>query len=151
MNTGQIMKKLDCIDSFVGAFPCNMIQEVTTRPAAYVVNTAPYHRVNKKIAEGKHWVAIILKEGSKGEYFDSFGLPPSGNYLTSFVSRFCRNGFVFNSTMLQSPLSQICGVWCCDFLIQRSEGTSMAQYVESFTSDLDANDRTVVERTGCQW
>ena len=50
-------------------------------PSAYVINTHP------KSLPGEHWIAVYFDKNGKGEYFDSYGLPPRVNKFTEFMNR----------------------------------------------------------------
>ena len=45
----------------------------------YVCNTDPNHK-----PAGEHWVTIYIDSDRRGEYFDSFGMPPLFNEFLSF-------------------------------------------------------------------
>lgn len=143
MNTHEIASGLSDVDSFIGAFPSNHIPQVLDRPAAYVINTAPA----PDEYGGDHWVAIILKDNSHGEYFDSFGMPPIEHNIAFFITRMCPNGYKFSNKMIQSRSSAMCGLYCIDYIRQRLvQGVSFKTYLSSFNTDYKANDDSVVNR-----
>ena len=80
-----------------------MLPKNTKRPCAIVVNTHPSDK------PGEHWVAIYLKTNDKGEYFDSYGLPPLEPRIESFMNESCMNGWKYNAVALQDANSTTCG------------------------------------------
>lgn len=153
MITSEINKCLRGVTTYVGAFACNQIPEPARLPAAFVVNTAPLtatdQRSRASVVSGKHWVVIILHDGNKAEYFDSFGVPPCQSNIVEYLANHS-NKLKFNSRMLQDPLSSTCGVWCIDYIIQRMKmKVPMRKYLSSFTGDPAISDRLVVERVTC--
>ena len=79
-------------------------------PCLLVCNTDP-HRL------GEHWVAIYVdNEGRYGEYFDSFGRPPSVTFR-----RYLDKHWSYNDVQLQSVVSRFCVLYC----ILKSRGMDM--------------------------
>lgn len=154
MQTNQIDALLIDIPSFAGTYACNRIPIVHFRPAFFVVNTSrltdkDLDQSHEKVVNGKHWVVVMLKERGDGEYFDSLGNPPTQNEIMEFMTRYCPNGFKHSNRMIQNPLSQACGIYCVDFVRQRSSGKKLKAYLSEFKSDLPSNDRLVVNRVTC--
>ena len=83
---------------------------------------------------GTHWVAFYFTKEREGEFFDSYGLPPS-NYTGTFSS-FLNN----NSKTLQSIDSKVCGHYCLYFALFRSCQVSMSAVVHRFSSNKSRND-----------
>lgn len=152
MITNEINECLKGVKGFVGTFPCNEIPVVPFRPAYYVVNTAPLKPVINvnSVVSGKHWVALMFKDGGSCEYFDSYGMPPNQADIVTFVSTNCKKTFKYNTQMLQDPLSRVCGVYCIDYILNRSKGIKLESYLGSFTADYRVNDRRALERVTCQ-
>ena len=48
---------------------------------AYIVNT------DKSDQPGEHWIAIYFYNDKKAFYFDSYGIPPLHNDITTFLER----------------------------------------------------------------
>src|ERR1700754_3155979 len=103
MNTFEINKELGSVSIFCGTFPRDLIPVIETRPAAVIVNTDASNE------EGEHWIALLLLENNRGEYFDSFGLSPLTADVNNYMNEHCRGGWIFNTMPLQHPLSQSCG------------------------------------------
>lgn len=149
MNTSQINMCLQHVPGFIGTFPCNMIPRVERVPSIFVVNTARIEGSNKRrVVPGKHWVVLFIHKDRKCEYFDSFGMQPLQKDIVSYISYSCKK-LKYNTQLLQDPLSRTCGVYCIDYIVQRSKGTSLKKYLAQFTSDTSTNDRLVVDRTTC--
>ena len=102
-------------------------------PYLLVCNTDPSHRL------GEHWVAIYVDdEGRCGEYFDSFGRPPSVTFRR-YLDKHCVH-WSYNDVQLQSVVSRFCGQYCVLYCILRSRGMDMRSIVSSFTRDTGFND-----------
>lgn len=149
MLTNEIDLLLSDINDFIGTFACNRIPDVIQRPAFFVVNTAPLpEKPHRKIITGEHWVAIRLSD-HENEYFDSFGEPPSQPNIVEYLAK--QGKVLQHSTqMIQHPLSDTCGVYCIDYVRERSNNVSFRKYLSFFTADQDANDRKVVDRVTWQ-
>ena len=64
-----MLKRMCADEDFDGVFSADSLPE---KPRLLVVNTDPANQ------PGRHWVCMSVKDGY-GEYFDSFGLPPTAN------------------------------------------------------------------------
>ena len=60
--------------------------EKPTFPSAYVINSDP------STEPGEHWIAVYFDKHGRGEYFDSYGLPPASVDLT-WIPTLCQIGF----------------------------------------------------------
>ena len=75
-----------------------------------------------------------------GEFFDSYGLPPS-NYSRTFTSFLNNNSsWIFNTVTLQSVNSKVCGNYCLYFALFRSRQVNMSTIVNRFSSNKSRND-----------
>ena len=132
MNTEEIERVLKraCADEdFDGVFSADNLPE---KPRLLVVNTDPANQ------SGRHWVCMSVKDGY-GEYFDSFGLPPTANF-ERYLNRHCSSSWTFNDRQLQSVVSRFCRHYCIHYCILRSRDVDMHRIVSSFTSDTALND-----------
>lgn len=156
MDTRQINRSLKRVKGFQGTFPCNHIPNLPRNGLKttiyFVLNTARYirkkdknHSKSKTVA-GKHWVVLVIHPSHKAEYYDSFGLPPEQHDIREYITNNCANGCTYNTQMTQNPLSRTCGVHCIDFIISRSSGISLRDYVTDFRTNLIENDQLVVKR-----
>lgn len=146
MFSDQIEQLLSDVPGFAGVYPSNHIPVVKRRPAAYVINTAP---VPDRYG-GDHWVAIILKHSGKGEYFDSFGLPPIEHDIVDFLKTTCYSSITYSNQMIQSPASSACGLYCVDYIRSRLlNHQSKSQFLSMYKTDFKANDQLVADRLSC--
>ena len=79
-----------CAENFDGVFSADNLPE---EPRLLVVNTDPASQ------PGRHWVCICVENG-RGEYFDSFGLPPIAHF-ERYLNKHC-SLWTFNQRQLQS-------------------------------------------------
>jgi hypothetical protein len=96
-----------------------------------VCNTDPHDR------PGEHWVAMYVDEKC-GEFFDSFGRPPT-RVFKDFMNSNCKR-WIFNDRQLQSICSRFCGHYCVYYCILRSRGIDMRKISRSLTTDTGFND-----------
>ena len=121
-----------CRRVFQGVFS---LDTLPTNPTLLISNTDPSTK------PGRHWVAIFVDENARGEYFDSFGEPPS-RHFRDYMNRHCCE-WVFNKRQLQSIISTFCGFYCCMYVMLRSRGVELNCTVALFTSDTGFNDSIV--------
>ena len=111
----------------------------TRYPSAYVINTARHG------GPGEHWVVVWLDRGGRGEYVDSYGLPPFHRDIETFLRRHCARGFHFSPRLLQGVLSMTCGPYCVYYVLKKSRGFSMERVLSiSYPYKLWAYDRKVL-------
>ena len=145
MNSGQLtqclLSDLCARCTFRGVFPKDRLPlRVNTRyPSAYVINTARHG------GPGEHWVVVWLDRGGRGEYVDSYGLPPFHRDIETFLRRHCARGFHFSPRLLQGVLSMTCGPYCVYYILTKSRGFSVERVLSIFHPyKLWANDRKVL-------
>jgi hypothetical protein len=130
MDSEQIERELkDYRPLFLGVYSSDQLP--THRHGLFISNTDPSH------LPGTHWVAIYT-DGERGEYFDSFGRPPTKTFKDYMNSR-CRH-WTFNDKQLQSVASYFCGHYCIYFCVLRSFNINMRRIVNNFTNDTGFND-----------
>ena len=66
-------------DSFQGVYSRNELPIMAPTTSLYVCNTDPNHKL------GEHWVTIYIENNRRGEYFDSFGMPPLFKEFVTFL------------------------------------------------------------------
>ena len=112
---------------FRGVFAANTLPKFlcSSTSHAFVVNTDPHYK------PGKHWVAIYITPFKKAIYFDSFGLAPWQPEICKFIKENSLT-LVYNSTPIQSLISQTCGLFCIYFLQKMSKGISLAEMLAVF-------------------
>ena len=121
---------------FQGVYPSDKLPtSVSSYPALFIAN------VDTSDKPGTHWVAFYFIKEREGEFFDSYGLPPS-NYTGTFSSFLNNNSsdWKFNSKTLQSIDSKVCGHYCLYFALFRSRQVSMSTIVNRFSSNKSRND-----------
>ncbi len=143
MNTGQIVQALeqDLVTSkmFCGVFPSNKLpQTVIKYPCGFVANTDPSNKPET------HWVAFYFPTEEKGEFFDSYGQPPSF-YTDSFGDFLNKHSYewTFSTCKLQSAWSSVCGQYCVFYLSHKARGYSMNKIVQLFSNNTTLNDTKV--------
>ena len=107
-----------------------------TKPTAFVVNTDGHTK------PGMHWIGIYVDTEGNALYFDSYGLPP---YVPDHIHRLRKNckTFRWNTTLLQSATSDVCGQYCIMFLYYMSSRLGFTRFLENFSDDLKKNDDIV--------
>lgn len=86
-----------------GIYAKDQLPHEPTRTGKYVINMQ-----SSTDGNGTHWVCL---DHGRGEYFDSFGMPPPLE-----VERFVGPQFRFNKTRYQALKSECCGWFCLYFL-----------------------------------
>lgn len=86
---------------------------------------------------GEHWLAVFVSDAYKVEFFDSFGQP------YQFYGWNILGDVKYNKKSLQSPDSDVCGMYCIYFLYFRCRGLSMERIVADFSSNARHNDEYV--------
>ena len=138
MKTDELQKILQrlCGDVFMGVFPSNHLPH-PSREGIFVVNTDACNR------PGEHWICIFVGLDGKGEFFDSFGRPPDGVFL-SYMNMHCRR-WTYNSLQLQSIASRLCGHYCIFYCAYHCKNFNVHTIASWFTSDTGLNDVLVHE------
>lgn len=138
MNTAQIRQILRedprAKDVFVGVYPRDHLPGIVQKyPSAYVCNTDPHTE------DGEHWVAIYVDDCGRGEFFDSYGLPPLYKRFRDFLDTQCTS-WTFNEQQLQQLTSHVCGHYCVFYLLHRCRDISMNTIVHMFGPNVLDND-----------
>ena len=111
--------------------------EKPTFPSAYVINSDPSSE------PGEHWVAVYFDKCGRGEYFDSYGLPPTLVGFESYMDAYSLSGWIYNRKTLQAYFSSFCGHYCVYFILFRCRSVPLDVIVSDFTSNLTENDRFI--------
>jgi len=136
MNTVE----LECLIShhvrrFDGVFSSDRLP---SKPRLLMSNTQPSNK------PGEHWIVIYVDDdGRYGEYFDSFGRAPTGEFKR-YMKKHCRR-WTYNRQQLQSIASRFCGYYCACYSVLRSRGVDISSFVRYFTGDTGLNDLFVYE------
>ena len=127
---------------FYGTRPCDRLPSSPDKqgPMAYIVNTDPAGQ------PGRHWIALWTHNGAC-EILDSYALPLDTYQTTAPLQRWLDRHWervIPNKQSLQSLYSQSCGDYALFFLIDRSQGKSMQEFVKRFDKhDYVHNDHQV--------
>lgn len=112
----------------------------TQFPLAFIVNTDPTGE------PGTHWLALWMDEDAC-QVFDSFALPlqsyPGVDPFIHWLDRHCKN-ITTNRQSVQSVTTQTCGYYALFYLMLRSVGGTLEEFLNNFKPhDYLANDRLV--------
>lgn len=111
----KVMKRHK-VTNFRGVYSKDMLPKRMRADECCIINLEDYFD-----GEGTHWVCVYNDPSSNDvEYFDSFGLTPPDcvkNYMT-----IGDKGIVYNSSDIQNLDSQMCGYYCCYYIIERYAG-----------------------------
>ena len=83
---------------------------------------------------------MCFDKHGKGEYFDSYGLPPGVNGFKAFME--CNSKtWVYKDKTEQSLFCTTCGHYCVCFILYCCRDYSMRNIASRFSSNLTENDR----------
>ena len=142
MDTVLIKKLLKTFKCFKGVYSSDNIPQFTNFPIHIIVNTDPSYK------KGEHWVAISINENGFGEYFDSFGLPPLKKDLFNFMTKNCKNSWIYNKLCLQNVTSTTCGHYCVLYTMFRCSGKSTRDFLMRFSTNQLKNDKMLENLLG---
>ena len=118
-------------EKYYGTIPCDKLPEKPEKykSTAYIVNTQP------EGMPGEHWIAIWTYNGVC-EVFDSYSIPldlyPTAKPIVEWLKKW---QFVMrNGKALQATNSQSCGDYAFFFLLSRSRGKQMTDFLNEFSS-----------------
>ena len=134
MDTIVIRKLLKRFKCFKGVYSSNNIPVFKKYPIHIIVNTDPSYK------KGSHWVAITIKQNGRGEYFDSFGLPPLVEDIFNYLEKHCFNGWTYNKNIIQHVTSKTCGHYCVMYIIYKCSNKSLKSYIKLFSENKVNND-----------
>jgi hypothetical protein len=145
MNTTQIAAVLKTLpytkSKFKGVYPSDRLPaDIEKYPAALVANVDSHDK------PGSHWCAFYIDENQEGEFFDSYGQTPeeySVNFK-NFLDQNCKR-WSYNSQVIQSLGSNVCGHYCLYYLINHCKNVSLKHIVTRFTRNSRINDRFVYQ------
>lgn len=133
MDSQQILSEFKNEKRFIGVFPRNNLpSNLSSSANALIINT------DSSSEPGEHWVAIYI-ENKKGEYFDSFGLPPLHTDFIKFLNNQC-DSWIYNSCTIQHYKSKSCGKFCINFIKTRLKGDSYSKFISKFSVNLKKNE-----------
>ena len=114
---------------FAGVYAADTLPKNPGRSTArgYIVNTDPHSK------PGRHWIALWT-EGDICQVMDSYGLPLAAHQVPQ-LQTWLRTHWPLlesNTSSLQAINSATCGHYALRFLIDRSRGKTMRQFLELF-------------------
>lgn len=115
---------------FLGVFPADGLPSPASLPASF---SLAVNNMGKSHA-GQHWLGIhCVSAGKKRivEYFDTNGLPILSPTIHNFVSHLTHDYF-YSQRVIQSPTSNICGLYVALFIYYRASGVSYKDFVNMF-------------------
>ena len=121
---------------FQGVYPSDKLPtSVLSYPSLFIAN------VDTSDKSGSHWVAFYFTKEKEGEFFDSYGFPPS-SYPGTFTSFLKNNStsWTFNSVTLQSVDSEVCRHHCLYFWLFRCCHMNVSTIVHRFSTNKRRND-----------
>ena len=127
---------------FYGTVPCDRLPRSPDKkgPVAYIVNT------DRAGQPGRHWLALWTCD-DECEILESYALPLETYQTTGPLQMWLNKHWkivIQNSQSLQSVFSRSCGDYALFFLIDRSQGKSMDEFVKRFDKhDYVHNDHKV--------
>lgn len=120
-----------------GVYSANKLLKRKITNGFYIANTSP------DSSKGVHWCAFSVSPKCL-EVFDSSGILFQRNkYFKKFVQK-CNRKLIFNTNMIQSPKSNLCGQYCLVFALYKARGKSLCNFLQLFNqSNLNKNDRII--------
>ena len=140
LNTRQLLELIQSDEKarkdFLGVFPLDKIPNRLKYPCSFIVNTDPSSK------PGQHWLAFYFKKDRHCIFFDSYGNSPEFFKLKNFIFKHSTS-FSFNSKILQSNISSLCGYYCCLFILFISRGFKLVDFTACFNDSSVLNDMTL--------
>lgn len=127
LSTGEILKMMKPYTKkgFVGVIPSDYVDKIDPkRKFAFIMNTDPSSK------KGKHWVGVFIdtKHDMSIEYYDSFGVEPSKDFLKRIkllIDKMKINVYLklkVNKIKQQSSSTDNCGFFAMRFIMNRLDG-----------------------------
>ena len=111
---------------FRGVFASDIIPDLRENEGIIV-------NLDSSTEPGSHWIAFFVMDSQTLEMFDSYGNSPQfyGNRFENFISKY--STIHWNSTMFQSPTSNVCGAYCIYFIYKKCQGQSLCTIVNKLS------------------
>ena len=106
-------------------------------PCAFIFN---YHPRSKRIG---HWSCAYFFNIGNSSYLCLYGVTPYGE-----IAKFLKKSSIhtiYNKKIIQNFDSPYCGHHVLRFLIKTAKGTTLSQYVNSFSNNLLKNDEICLQ------
>ncbi len=115
---------------FLGCFASDDLPIVNNDiPCCFIAN------VDQSSEKGSHWVSFVIPKVGYLEYFCPLGIsfyhwPLFVNYIRNIM---CFDTILMNKRRIQSSGSNLCGIFCIEYLIKRDKGNSFALIINSYS------------------
>jgi hypothetical protein len=129
MDTVQIQYTLKDATSFLGVYPCDLLQHSIVQTGSVIVNTDP------RTEKGSQCLAMHFQpRSSSAFFFDFYGNQASVPDIQDFLRH---SGTVchYKTVRLQRPTTTLCGHYCCLF-VQYTDRGYTPQFVALFNADI---------------
>lgn len=130
---------------FVRVCACDLLPKTLPKDkdVIIIVNTDTSNK------PGEHWELIWILNNEKHCYFfDSYGLPPTNNYIKRFIKKHAITTN-WNKKQLQSFHSFCCGEYCCLFALSITKENGFNCFFNQFNENHDSNDVNVKTLFNC--
>ena len=121
--------------SFLGVFACDLLPNKITWPSCLIANT------KESTSRGEHWIGIFINKEGYGDYFCSYGQPPSKVFV-NFLNAETRD-WNYSRKRLQDDRSTTCGQYATFFIHSRANGLPLSKFLTLFTTNKEENDEIV--------
>ena len=111
--------------NFAGVMAYDELPEIIEDyPTGLVFNT------DSSKQSGEHWISIYFDRNKNAQYMCSFGTQPYGRLVTLLE----RNSYQtkYNTTQLQSILSDVCGYYSAYHLLTAARGYNLQEIIDTF-------------------
>jgi len=117
---------------FIGCFAADLLPTELNKdiPVCFIAN------VDQLKESGSHWVLFLIPKEGYLEYFCPLGIsfyhwPLFVNYIRNIMNFEC---IIMNRKRIQSINSNLCGIFCIEFVIKRDKGISFALIINSYST-----------------
>jgi len=117
---------------FLGCFAADILPTDINKkiPVCFIAN------VDQLSESGSHWVLFLIPKEGHLEYFCPLGIsfyhwPIFVNYIRNIMSFEC---IIMNRKRIQSINSNLCGIFCIEFVIKRDKGISFVSIINSYST-----------------
>ena len=87
--------------------------------------------------DGQHWLAWYVLSPQRCEFWDSYGLPFYHYKQVRFPVKYIVRE---NCEKIQADDSRFCGLYCLNFVYERSVGLSYSLFLSKYSKNLHCND-----------
>ena len=89
-------------------------------------------------------MTIYINNDRRGEYFDSFGMPPLFDEFVTFLNNNTKS-WTHNKRVVQDVYSNACGLLCIFYAVHRCVGFDVGSIANMYTNDAVFNDAIAEE------